>query len=583
MSIYQSISGPTSKVRRSIFHGNAMLSVCARHGDMDKLWQVASELPEEGPDSPGPATYTIILRAIQNSIIRDVKAMPPKDTKVIAARRAHGVTEAKQVWTDITYRWKKGELVLDHLMLDSMANVLVEGPDEYSIYEILVLLNQTTGLPILAKEPRKISYKTNSAMPLNGAQVGAYRKDMDLEEDVPFVDEGETLYRPPKTGALEEEEAEADEENLDDVFKPVFPDDPSSGVIGPWHVPMTNRELFIVLKACSTLPQALGDAQDYWKLMVQDDSKFKVQPDQRSYIEYLRILQRARASRAATELIRNEALPANLVRSEMFVSAFKACRRDIFNINVLKHANELLELMTVALPVPNIKALDIYYNLVSALLEKPQLLHSLNFVPEDDETINSITSLSALGLELRIRLKVTACEALRPHAFNLEQVLDHTEGRLAQSPYELAKPPRDEDFSALDAVIFLARFRGLVHNVLKTENAHLVVPRRNIRRYEIMELRMNKFCGDAGVRRKFKGKLVTATSLQKFRAREARERFLANEPRDPVVDPVDVQAEAEADTEVNPEAEAETDTQANTLGETQHDPSVGSTGSKESA
>ncbi|KAK1148620.1 hypothetical protein N8T08_008505 [Aspergillus melleus] len=498
LNIYRSISSANSGVELSIIHSNAMLTVCARHGDMDTLWGVASELPENGPTSPGPVTYSIILRAILNAMVWDVEKMAPKNANSISARKEQGVTEAKRVWADIIYRWKKGDLQIDSQMVNSMTRVLMEGPGEYSSYEVLLLLNQTTGLPILAKAPQKVAYKKSQ-----GVQKHANQGDQELE-DVPFVDESE-LYRPPQETLEEEEageagEAESEEENLDDVFKP-FPF--ASTGVSP--LPVGNRELYRALEASAALTQGLGAAKAYWKHITKD---MGLKPESTPIHAYLQILQGARSSRAAVDLMRDEVLPSGLVESDMFVTAMKSCRRDINNMNVVTHANELLGLMDQAFPIPNTVAIDVYMSLVTNILEKPLLLMSLNGFSVTQQRSGSLESL---GHELRLKLQTMAVDILRPHVVKLEEAIEH--GRTRYAKFKSKAESRQDGYAVPgnSIVTTLARLRYWMNPILKGNTKS--IPKPALEEYQLLSQRLRKY-SNVKVQSHFRSRVVFTPTEQ---------------------------------------------------------------------
>ncbi|KAH8424561.1 pentatricopeptide repeat-containing protein [Aspergillus melleus] len=495
LNIYRSISSDKSGVELSIIHSNAMLTVCARHGDMDTLWGVASELPETGPASPGPVTYSIVLRAILNAMVWDVEKMPPKNVNSISARKAQGVTEAKRVWADIIYRWKKGDLQIDSQMVNSMTRVLMEGPGEYSSYEVLLLLNQTTGLPILAKAPQKVAYKKSQ-----GVQKHANREEQELE-DVPFVDEGE-LYRPPQETLEEEEtgEGEVEEENLDDVFKP-FPF--ASTGVSP--LPVGNRELYRALEASAALTQGLGAAKAYWKHITKD---MGLKPESTPIHAYLQILQGARSSRAAVDLMRDEVLPSGLVESDMFVTAMKSCRRDINNMNVVTHANELLGLMDQAFPIPNTVAIDVYMSLVTNILEKPLLLMSLNGFSVTQQRSGSLESL---GHELRLKLQTMAVENLRPHVAKLEEAIEHGQTKFTKFKSKAESRQDGHVVPGNSIVTTLARLRYWMNPILKGNTK--LIPKPALEDYKVLSQRLQKY-SNVKVQGHFKSRIVFAPTEQ---------------------------------------------------------------------
>ncbi|KAA8650587.1 hypothetical protein EYZ11_010061 [Aspergillus tanneri] len=502
LSIYRSIFAENSKVEPSIIHSNAMLAVCARQGDMDTLWQIAGELPEEGPGSPDPFTYTTILRGITDATHRDVKDMSPKDVEQIMAAKAQGITEGKRVWTDVVYRWKKGQHVIDNYLVSTMGRFLLDGPSYHDCYDVLALFNQTAGIPILATEPLKGSYNLKPATSSGGSRGGLNQANKELE-DVPFVDEGERLYRPPKVDSEtlgEQEEGK----NFDNLFDPVVPDESPSGTTVPSYISVGNRELSIILEACLTMPQALGSGKAYWHHLTQENHRYKVEPDAASFHQYLRLLRAGRSSRATVEVMQNQIVPSRLADGKAFHIAFSCCRRDRRNINILKNANELLRLMDKSCVLPDPRALDSYLVLINVLKENPQLLVSMNGLNGNQG--GSSKNLAVIGRELQVNLHTNAIEHLRPHIAKLEKALEHS------SSLRAANKKNRDAVPGTVAVKIMLRTRALVDEALKPENAKLLSKPLS-QEYENLSQELRKY-SKSEMAQKYNGKLVAPTPEQ---------------------------------------------------------------------
>lgn len=516
LSIYRSISAPNSFVEQNIIHGNAMLKVCCYHTDLETLWQVAGELPEDGPNSPDPTTYSIILRAIYDAAQKDLAAERAPDTDRAFARKAQSVVEGKRIWADVVYRWRKGQMELDNRLVSAMAKVLQGGSTDRDCYDVFALLHQTAGIPILAKKPPTEIRERRAAGSRLQSRGSHEREEV---EDVPFVDDGEQLYRPRAISKPEEEE---EEENFDDLFNPVVPEDLSASengknaqVPGPKHIPVGNRELTLILQTCMEMTQALGAGKGYWQHLTQEDHPYKVEPDMGAFHEYLRLLRLARSSRLAAEVVRDQMVPAKVISGTSFHIALSSCRRDRKNMNVLKHANELIRLMGEALVLPDSRVLEGYLDLIRTLERNPQSLVTLNGLDNENKASKK---LGNLGRELQIALQKVAVEQLRPHVTKLATALEH--GQVVPIGRRL---PRNILQHAVDgslSVKVLIQYRGLMDNILKPEHAASVSKdERKALEHESRELRKYS---KSELEKKYAKKLVAPTPDQilEFKDRE---------------------------------------------------------------
>jgi pentatricopeptide repeat protein len=468
LSIYRSIYELNSAVKPSIIHSNAMLTVCVRHGYTDTLWEIASELPEEGPCSPDAVTYTLILRAIRDAVSTDVSKMSEIDR--ILERRAQGVKEGKRIWSDVVYRWSRGQLDLDIQLVRTMARLLLEGGSERDCYDVFALLNQTTGLPILAKKPSP-ERQRESEMARRRKSRSAENKEM---EDVPFVDEGNRPYKPAETEMEEREEKaeqkedEEDDKEFENLFDSVVSTDSASkmkkGTIGPSYVVPGDKELTILIETCYTMTQGLGTGKAYWKHLTLEDHEYTVKPDMPSLHAYLRLLRVYRASRATVEVVRDQ-VPEPV--SKTFHIAMSCCLRDRRNINVLKNANELLGIMDKSMVLPHPRALEKYLNLVQTLQDNPQRLISLNGLKTARKPSDS---LDIVGRKLQLSLQTVALENLRPHIDKLHEAMKNGKTSFI-SRAELTRAGPGDTVSGATARTVMDRTRGLIDEILKPENA----------------------------------------------------------------------------------------------------------------
>ncbi|RJE25797.1 pentatricopeptide repeat protein [Aspergillus sclerotialis] len=470
LSIYYSISGRNDKVF-NIYHTNAMLHVCSVHGDMQAMWKVAGDMPEEGENSPHATAYTVILNSIRRNCARDVAEMAADDAQRISERRYKALIEGKRVWADIVYRWKRGQLEFDGGLVDAMAYLLLEGATDMDCYDVLALISQTTGVPIFAQKPsvRKRAKPIPAEKERNNTQA---REDVD---DVPFVDgngkilddpDGES-EQPQETEEVEEEE---EEENFDDIFDPVSTTEGGKRK-GPPLVKFGNKELSTVMEACMTMEQGVRPAKMYWHFLTQEDSGYKFELDDAACHQYLRVLRIGRSSRSALELVRDQMIPKSLARKKTFHIAISCARRDRKNINVFMIANELLDLMNDYLLLPNLSALEGYLLLIQGLAANPQFLISLNGLnlAKNEQSKN----LSVVGQKLQLKLKKEAVRKLRPHVAKLNEAMENGLVSTPQPKGRLALLFRDHGMIGGPVMQVFGRTRLMVDQILNAESLPL--------------------------------------------------------------------------------------------------------------
>ncbi|KAJ5485213.1 hypothetical protein N7539_005201 [Penicillium diatomitis] len=464
-SIYRSIEH--SDVDLSIIHTNAMLSVCDRHHDMDSLWRIAGELPEEGPQAPDMRTYTIILGALQYSARNDLEKISPADTDKIVERKDQMVMEGKRIWADVLYRWTKDQLQIDNHVVNAMASLLLEGARERDYYDVLALYNQTMGIPIFAKKPAETQKASRFTM-FRLAFLRRSAAESDHTEDVPFVDEHNRPLReePEKSEKQELLEGEEEEiENFDLIFDPVLPKNEGLTYIQPG-----SKELTFIEDVCHRLPQGFAAGYSYWDyLTIEVETRFE--PDAVALAQYMRLLRAGRASKRAVQVMQNQALPSGLANEKLFHLAMACCRRDRNNASVLLHANELLQVMHKALILPDPRVLESYLELVQSLAQAPHVLLNLRGLPKEGRG-KKINDLKALGKKLHVDLHVAAMGALRVPVSQLHEALQG------------GKPERGSRWSALKngsanipaslAVKVMARVRTVIDELLKAEYASVL-------------------------------------------------------------------------------------------------------------
>ncbi|RDH26692.1 pentatricopeptide repeat protein [Aspergillus welwitschiae] len=528
--IYMSLYAETSVVEPHIIHANAMLKVCWWHRDMEVLWEVAGALPESGKLAPDLLTYTTLLGAIAGSTRAEtselykgnIKTAERKQVEVepLLQRRAQGIQEAKRVWADIVYQWKKGRVPMDNYLAHAMAHMLQENSScDHDVWCVFALYNQTAGIPIFAEEPPKQRIEPTSEK----SRVFSPHKDADLEDDIPFVDEGDRL---PDIEPEDMKDVEA-EEDFDHLFDPVVDTvkPPAKTRLSvkdeaalPSYIEVGNRELTMLLKACLSITQGTAAAKEYWRYLAKGDDSHKVVPDAVSYHAYLRILRAARASRETVEVVRDMTRdPNGPTEGKTFRISMASCTRDRRNPNVFRHANELLDLMANGIVLPDARSITQYLDLVHSLEDSPDLLMSLAGLESGADAKSD--NLSALGVKLKASLITSAAERLCPLIRDLDEAVSSELLGQKSRQFYLARVAKTNPAAVIrgeDALKALTMTRRLFDSV-KEFKQH--VPPETFKEVQRHAELLKKY-SDKSIITKFRKTLVGATEEQMNRFAE---------------------------------------------------------------
>lgn len=317
IKMYNSMSAPNSLVRPNIIHTNAIINVCARAGDMDTLWGVTSKLPERGPGCPNRTTYTTILNALRENTIRKAaeiankaQRLPnPRDAqKERLAMFAEALDHGRKLWVDISYRWRRADLVIDEQLVCAMGRLILGcgvGNDHEQVFD---LVETSMNIRIPERKGRR-SHESRS-------------------QEV----EGEFN---PKTDA-----DQRTEQGLSNPSK--LPLKESTVYATP-----SNNTLSMLLEAALLYKSRADIGKSYWYHLTNPEGRFRVEPDAANIISYLRILRRTHSSHEVYDLLSREwsdDIAKNLYRRSTFIIAFAACARDKLNPNVFETARKLLKL-----------------------------------------------------------------------------------------------------------------------------------------------------------------------------------------------------------------------------------------------
>ncbi|KAJ5790793.1 uncharacterized protein N7518_007804 [Penicillium psychrosexuale] len=541
-SVYRSIGSPNSGVKLDIIHTNAMLTVCHRHWDMDRLWKIAGELPEEGPGAPDATTYTIILNAVQFAARRDIQKRSPDEIEQILERKAQVITEGKRIWADVIWRWKNRTLEIDNELVNGMASLLLEGGSDIDCYNVMELYKQTMGIPILQKRPienEKTTRRRITPEQTQALEVSEATRQSELE-DVPFVDENNRPIENFKSAVEveqelmeameeveeekaeeevqeEEEEEEEEEEDFSELFKPVVPQAEELSFLKP-----DSKELTLILNACFTMTQGSEGGQAYWKHMTLEDHDYRIDPDTFTYIQYFRLLRISRSSKISVKTMREQMVPSGQATGTAFHVALSVCRRDRRNHSVLQHANELVGLMDKALILPDIRVLEGYLETIQILSANSSVLLHLRGLDTEDSKSTKSPKLHEMGRKLQAKLRLAAIATLRPYILQLHEAMENGKPE-SKTRWSALQNTLSDSVAGPAAVKIMSRVRLVVDDTLNLDYKPYVSKAE--RKALDADSKMLKKYSDKDVIAAWKRKKVYPTIQQKEEARERIKKF----------------------------------------------------------
>lgn len=351
LSLYHSMSTERAKVKPSIIHTNAVLKVCARAGDMDGLWGVASKIPERGAGAADALTFTTILNAIREQATVGAPHGLSSDER--ARRCDQAIMEGRRMWEDVIGKWRRGDLWIDERLVCSMGRLLLIGSRPRDWDDVLSLVQQTMDIPRMVPKLGSEA-RLNAPVP----RIRAPHTPEDMKNDAT--------------------EIQGDEPAPGSEFDPLAASSKGIGTdtntISLTYANPSPNTLSLLLDACLKMV-AKKPATDYWHLFT---SSLNIKPDLDNLHMYLRILRQSRSSADALSLLGNE-FPAlgytPLVKS--FRIAMSACVRDKNNGNVMDTAGGILDLMQNELVEPDVRTMVMYMELAIARDGPEDLLRAL--------------------------------------------------------------------------------------------------------------------------------------------------------------------------------------------------------------
>lgn len=360
IAVYHSLSAPNSRVKPSIIHTNAVLTVCARALDMDALWGFAAKIPESGPGAADARTFTIILNAIRQNLLVDA---PLGEGEIeLAHRRERGVAEGRRMWEDVVGKWRNADLIVEEELVCAMGRLLLVGSRPRDWDDVLSLVEQTMDIPRLV--PR----------------LGTAERDA-----LPRI-------RAPNTLPEFKPENEDDDSKRGDEFLALMVDGKKSRPLT--YATPSNETLSMVLEACqkNVAPKA---AEEYWD-MLTDPGTYAVVPDNNNLHQRLRLLRQNRASSAVVRMLQDDSFANQLVlKPGTFRLAMSTCVRDKNNHNSLKNATQILQLMMETLPDADAKTI---YRYAELAVDFP--------LAKGEDLVKALTYLQPVANSLRVQLNV---------------------------------------------------------------------------------------------------------------------------------------------------------------------------------
>ncbi|KAH6684359.1 hypothetical protein B0J14DRAFT_572699 [Halenospora varia] len=340
MAIYNSMLTEKSPVKPNSIHLNAVLKMCARARNNELMFSIVDQMPEKGLSAPNNLTFTTIINALRMEAAGDFRSNLTPMQKRQNAQKA--ILHARQLWNDVTRRWRKGDIWIDEELVCSMGRLMLLGQKQ-DWDDILSLVEQTMNVP---RQLPRFGSKERYLM-----EPEFQGRDHELEAAVKVQ---ERNSRQPD---------EAEETTALDHFEAFTSKLPAT--TGAFSYAKPGRNVVSLVMEALMLLKVKAPADKYWDVFIKD---IGVKPDIENYHQYLRILRINHASSLAVELL--EVMPRPDMRPATFMIAMSACHRDTNNLKAFASAGRVLHIMTEALDTPVVKVLTLYLNIALASTRK---------------------------------------------------------------------------------------------------------------------------------------------------------------------------------------------------------------------
>ncbi|KAF3909592.1 hypothetical protein AA313_de0205987 [Arthrobotrys entomopaga] len=323
LTVYYSMTAPTSTVKPSIIHTNAALKVCAHAKDVDAMWDIAERIPDRGRGQADATTYTTLLNGIRNSI----DGVPDR-----------AINEGRELWENILLKWQEGKVPMDEGLGCAMARLLLRSAKPEDWDEVLSLCQDVFGIPRLIP---KMGTKARTLLPLkDGAETRRKREPVDQEKEAANVKEITTNLKDSIDAAMksigrEKDAAEAPSSEVTDELEeegsslelvPGQPDATTALItsqIPAEKPPIGNNGLSLIMETCLSL-RAYDTAQNYWDLITDS---YNVVPDRDNYHNRMRALSMQSDSGGCVALVKEMAENGITLNPNLFYIALNGCRR----------------------------------------------------------------------------------------------------------------------------------------------------------------------------------------------------------------------------------------------------------------
>ncbi|KAK1812134.1 hypothetical protein LTR12_013467 [Friedmanniomyces endolithicus] len=346
VSVYTSMSSPTSRVKPSIIHTNAALK------DMDALWGIAGKIPDVGPGAADHVTYSIILHALRNEVQNLASDAEPE---AASAKREKAMQEGRRVWMEVVKKWRGGQIKLDEELVCAMGRVLLSSQRLLDWDDVLSLVQQTMQIERLVASYGSAERRTGHVPQLQGPQDESNELSASEQED--------------HDGYVDAPAAKAFH-----AVKPMIPDKskPNRRPVTLVYVTPGNATLSLLLETCSMM-RTPKTASAYWSLLTSE--AYDVKPDIANFNSQLRLLQKNRASGQAAKLLKEDLIAAGVEPMMItFRIAMDACARDWKNANAIENATSILGAMEATIADPDVETLKKYLSLALTTRSGPKVV-----------------------------------------------------------------------------------------------------------------------------------------------------------------------------------------------------------------
>lgn len=373
LSIYNSMSSPTSRVRPAIIHTNSMLRVCSAALDMDALWSVAGKLPSKGKGAPDHMTYAILLHAIRHGAMGDNPSSAQLEH--IAGRRQEAVNQGRRIWQEIIPKWRAGEVEIDEELVCAMGRLLLISKRMKDWDDVLSLVHQTMNIE------RQIA-----AIGSEGRNTGHIPQEIQSGDTADEPQEDADGYRDaPSTKAFNPVTASSSDQS--------HGHGPRGSNLA--YVTPGNPTLSLLIDTCTYL-RTPRTANAYWDLLTSSTGPYTIQPDLANFHAQFRLLGINRSSARAVQVLRSMSALESRPKNQTFRIVMSICVRDKNNHNCVEHARAVVDEMEKHSSDPDVHTLTQYLNLALTSDNGPKIVSALDRL---DPIVHNLRSRITYGAD----------------------------------------------------------------------------------------------------------------------------------------------------------------------------------------